>query len=500
MLEAHTATPADVDRLRAMVVARLGLQVGEERTGALAELLERRSIARRVGPRDYLRLLEGERNRDELQAVADALVVSETYFFRHREQFEALTQVAIPDRVRARASTRVLRILSLGCASGEEAYSLAITARAAVADPRWDVDVVGVDVNAPALEKARAGRYSAWSLRATPATAVDRWFGRSGNVFVLDRSIRNAVRFEHGNLADVHAPWAQPNSWDIVFLRNVIMYFSAAQAEALVRRVEGALAPGGYLFLGHAETLRGVSRECALRHTHGTFYYQREPGAGTAAAVQSVDGRSGSAEREPQRDRVDAIRTASDRVVAIVPEDVSQSDLVDAGHLHGDLRRTVRDLMEREEFSTALSMLDAVPGADGDAELRLIRGVLLVQQGRFDQAMDIARALLLRDPAHAAPRHLLALSLEGAGEPDAARSHWRLCVHLEPASGLARLHLGRLERRAGRGEAARRELAAARVLLPAESDSHVLLFGGGFSRAALLELCQAELVRAGCRA
>src|SRR5690606_4482817 len=160
--------------------------------------------------------------------------------------FRALADVVLPERFRARRSERVLRILSLGCASGEEAYSLAMTARARTPVQDWQITVIGIDVNAAALEKARRARYSAWSLRATPDGEIARWFRRAGRTYILDERIRDAVRFEQQNLAADSAARPLPDDCDVVFLRNVLMYFTPAQARALVARVGRALAPGGY--------------------------------------------------------------------------------------------------------------------------------------------------------------------------------------------------------------------------------------------------------------
>ncbi len=147
--------------------------------------------------------------------------------------------------------------------------------RDAALDPCWDVSVRGVDVNPASLERAVRARYSVWSLRETPLEVRERWFTAAGNDLVLDPRIQAAVSFEERNLAaDDPELWAA-GTYDVVFCRNVLMYFTPEKARALVARMAQAIVPGGYLFLGHAETLRGLSQDFHLRHTHETFYYQR---------------------------------------------------------------------------------------------------------------------------------------------------------------------------------------------------------------------------------
>jgi chemotaxis protein methyltransferase CheR len=196
-----------------------------------------------------------------------SITAAETYFFRHLAQFHAFADVALPERVHAQTARRRLAILSAGCASGEEAYSLAILVFDAAARRSCDVSVVGVDVNPAMLEKARRGRFSTWALRDTPADVQRRWFQPAGRDFVLDDAIRGLVTFKEVNLIDEDQEFWQPNTYDIVFCRNVLMYFGHEDAQAVVARIARAIRPGGYLFLGHAETLRGMSNDFHLPHT-----------------------------------------------------------------------------------------------------------------------------------------------------------------------------------------------------------------------------------------
>ena len=120
-----------------------------------------------------------------MSALAASLTVTETYFFRNREQFQALAEIALPARMRAQRSSRSLRLLSAGCASGEEAYTLAMVANEAIAEPGWEIDIKAVDLNPLGLEKARHGTYASWALRETPPEARRKWFRQDGRDFVL---------------------------------------------------------------------------------------------------------------------------------------------------------------------------------------------------------------------------------------------------------------------------------------------------------------------------
>jgi len=479
--------PADVAALRARVADSLGLHVAEGRLGDLAELLGRRVASRRVTVGQYLHeLASAGAAHPEWRHLAPALTVGETYFFRHREQLRAFTEVVLP-------ATRAPRILSAGCASGEEPYTLAMLLRGEGTDVGGGAFVRAFDLNPTALQRAARGRYARWSLRETPEEMRRRWFTEDGSDLVLDASIRAMVTFEERNLArDDLAAWA-PGSYDVVFCRNVLMYFAPEQARAVVARIATALAPGGYLFLGHAETLRGVSDDFALHSTHGTFFYQRKgdpaprhPGRAPAApvAVAPLDLDAGW---------VDAIRGASDRIRDLA-HGAPTAEIAARPPAPVDLGPAL-DLLERERFAEALDALHSLP--DDDDEVTLLRAALLVHGGRSPEAQRFAEALVARDARHAGARYVLALCREGAGDLSAAASHDRAAAQLDPTFAMPRLHLGLMARRAGERREAARELGEALRLLLGEDPRRLLLFGGGFGRDGLIALCRTEIARLG---
>ena len=494
----------DIERFRAVITGRLGLDFDESKTGFLAEVLRRRFEATRQDSDAYLSCLELQSAREEIAALARELTVPETYFFRNGDQFRAFVEIVLPERVAVRTGERRLRILSLGCASGEEAYSLAMLVRDTV--PAFEVSILGVDVNPAIIEKARLGRFSAWALRETPEADRQRWFRPIGRDFVLDESIRASVRFEGRNLTDDDPRFWQHAMYDVVFCRNVVMYFAAEQAQALIGRISRTLCPGGYLFLGHAETLRGLSSDFHLRHTHGTFYYQRkEQGVSWSPPLERSEWRSApnvslAAAAADTDTWVDTIRRASERVASLMDSRRNKHEVA-----LNPVRATaawdlgvVVELLRKERFAEALALVDALPpDSSSDPDVLMLRALLLVHGGQLAKAQDACNRLLERDEMSAGAHYLLALCHEGGGDAARAVYHDQVAAYLDPGFAMARLHLGLLARRAGDREGARRELGHAVVLLQREDASRILLFGGGFGREALIALCRTELLRCG---
>jgi chemotaxis protein methyltransferase CheR len=498
---------SDLERFRAAIVQQIGLQFDDAKLGFLSEVLQRRLDRHSCSGACYVRKLEDKPSRGELSALSQELTVGETYFFRHNDQFRALAEVALPGRMRARDTSRTLRLLSAGCASGEEAYSLAIVAQETITDPSWKVLIRAIDLNPAVLEKAARGRYSAWALRETPPDVQRKWFRSESRDLVLEETVRGFVQFGEGNLASDDSEIWQPAAYDVIFCRNVLMYFAPEQMCATIARIAATLAPGGYLFLGHAETLRGISDEFHLCHTHGTFYYQRKEHVRTAPRqtdrIATTNGSAATPAALPAialtTAWVDAIRQASERVAALVSAANTNRSPVRLPPTGWDLAPAF-ELLRHERFIEALDYVRSGPReSENDLDVLLVKAVLLAQGGQLVAAEDACRRLLLINELNAGAHYVLALCREHAGERERALEHDRLAAHLDPTFAMPRLHCGLLARHAGDRDGARRELAQALLLLKQEDVSRLLLFGGGFTRDALIALCQSAVADCGGR-
>jgi chemotaxis protein methyltransferase CheR len=499
----NTATAREIERFRNAITQRIGLQFDDARLDYLNEVFQRRVAKCARDSAAYLWDLEYDLSGGEISALARELTVGETYFFRNHEQFDALAKLALPERLRVRAGQRTLRLLSAGCSSGEEAYSIAIIAREIIADPAWKVAIRAVDLNPVALEKARRGHYSPWALRETPEDVRSKWFRVNDRQITLDVSIRATVEFESANLASDDPVLWQAAAYDVIFCRNVLMYFKREQMRAVVARIARSLAPGGFLFLGHAETLRGVSDQFHLLNSHGAFYYQLGHGAESKCDDFICIPASRPAPPPPVPETsaawFDAIRLASERVAALLPTVDGHRQAVHASTPPFDPALILR-LLREERFAEALSNLRdqsnvACPGPD----ILLLESALLLHSGRIAEADSAASRLLSIDQDNAGAHYLLALCREHSGDRGRAYEHHWTAATLDSSFAMPRLHLGMLARRRGDLEMARSEFAQARALLAAEDCSRILLFGGGFSRESLAALCESALKDCGSR-
>jgi chemotaxis protein methyltransferase CheR len=246
--------------LNELITAELGISFPEHKRLVLESRLFPRLQALRLQRYiDYYFLLQvaGQAERSRL---AELVTNNETYFFRETEQFDALFGHGLEELKRGAATPGALRLLSAGCSSGEEAYTLSIVARqnfVALAGTALTIDAF--DVDASRVEAARRAEYGGGSFRATSPEQLERYFAGAGaGRWAVKSFLQGGLQFRHGNILDLQS-YAAAVPYDAVFCRNVLIYFSEPALHRAIANFGAALRPGGLLFLGHSESIIGVS-------------------------------------------------------------------------------------------------------------------------------------------------------------------------------------------------------------------------------------------------
>jgi chemotaxis protein methyltransferase CheR len=215
-------------------------------------------VAREVGAQsvnDFLTELQRRPNPLNQRRIVDALTTNETSWFRDREPFAALTDVVLPELIKARASTRKLRFWSAASSSGQEAYSLAMLLSENL-PPGWNYEIMGTDISTEMVKRAETAEYSQVEVnRGLPASQLVQYFERAGAHWRITPALRRNVSFRLMNLT---APLPALQPFDVVFLRNVLIYFDVAVKRTVLQNVSRLLRPDGWLFLGAAETTIGI--------------------------------------------------------------------------------------------------------------------------------------------------------------------------------------------------------------------------------------------------
>ena len=219
----------------------------------------------------------------ELQLAVDLITTNETYFYREPLQLDALAREILPELARTRAGEGTLRILSAGCSTGEEAYTIAVLVKDSRLFEGWRVEIVGCDISSRCIEHARAGVYGEHAFRNPEAESMRRWFHLRGGKWAIDDSIRKMVRFGRENLLDARA-LAGLSRLDVLVCRNVMIYFDVAARKQLLRTFHERLRDGGWLLLGHSESLINLTADFEMVHLKTDLVYRKPlrpaPGGG----------------------------------------------------------------------------------------------------------------------------------------------------------------------------------------------------------------------------
>jgi chemotaxis protein methyltransferase CheR len=252
-------TDSEFGRFQRFIFDAAGITLCDGKKALVTGRLAKRLAACRTATySEYLRLLTSGDAPLELQMAVDLLTTNETYFFRELKHFEFLER-----QVRAAAqSPGSFRVWSAAASSGEEAYSIAMVLEDHLSG-RWEV--LGSDISARVLEKARHGRYRMERIANIPQDYLRRFclkgVDSAAGTLLVEPSLRSKVQFQQINL---NAPLPKLGAFDVIFLRNVMIYFNAETKRRVVERILAVLKPGGYLLVGHSETLASVSSAVTL--------------------------------------------------------------------------------------------------------------------------------------------------------------------------------------------------------------------------------------------
>jgi chemotaxis protein methyltransferase CheR len=225
--------------------------------------------------RGYFTMLRFQASGEELQQLTNLMTVNETYFLREEYQFQCMVDSLLPELVGRKADRSPLRIWCIPSSSGEEPYSVALylTERwAGIND--WDVEIISSDIDTNILKKARAGLYSPRSVQHVPAAWLKRYFSRIDNEYQLCDDLRQAVEFTRVNLSEPADTRAYRN-FDIIFCRNLLIYYDDVSRKAAAETFFDALNPGGFICLGHSESMSRISSLYKVRKFPAAIVYQK---------------------------------------------------------------------------------------------------------------------------------------------------------------------------------------------------------------------------------
>lgn len=485
--------------LSEFLTQRIGLHYPRERWPDLMRGIE--AAARELRMPDTTHcihaLMGGPLGRTQIEVLARHLTIGETYFFREPQVFDALQMHALPQLIQVkRESGRRLRIWSAGCSTGEEVYSLAILVQRMVPDyAQWEITILGTDINPQALEKAAAGVYSAWSFRNAQPWLRERYFREIQGRYHVIPEVRDMVTFAYLNLAEetYPAPTSNTQAMDLVFCRNVLMYFEPTLASQVVRRLHLALMEGGWLVVSPSEISQTsfacftpVYLENAILHQKsGLQTAKPEPSAIVPAAdpIQIP-----TVMQPPPKSAAKAPPGSIPRPIPAHTPPPATISAPDYAHAHA--------LYQRGNYPAAVAEATRLLELQQDAlPPMLLLARIHANRGALAEALHWCRRSITVDRLNPVAHYLCATILQEQGRLDDAAQAYKRALYLEQDFVLAHFALGRLLRHQAQEEEAGRHFDIALQLLEDYAPEAPLPESDGLSAARLQTMIRSGAAR-----
>ncbi len=488
---ANALTTDEFELFRDFIHANSGIYLDDYKKEALEVSL--RALMRPLdldSYMDYYQLLgQGDDGEEEFKKLLDLVTVNETCFFRNPAQFQVLKRYVLPELIERKtaAGDKTIRIWSAGCSTGEEAYSIAIILLEALPDPEsWRIDVLATDISRQVLADAQQACYSAHALREIPPAVLRRYFrdGAEGKR-CLDPSIVDMVSFNYHNLVKEPYPLLILGGWDIIFCRNVTIYFKLETVREVVAGFYNALRDGGYLFIGHAESLYKVNDDFIPVHLGHAYVYKKDLAARAAAPETGVSPLIPAAEKN----RNTGAKMKPRKLVKPAPRREFRREEDKEG-----IYARAYEHFVREEFDEAAGLAVKYVKADPDStQGHVLLANIYINQGRNERALKEAHKVLALEPTSAKGHYLLGLIKERQGRANDAVAEYKQVLRLDSGFALAHMNLAAIYKSKHLAAEAEREYNSAIAAIGRSPRGDWADFAGGFLGDVLVEACKRSL-------
>jgi len=492
MKMARSVSERHLSQLSAFVAARIGLHFPRERWRDLERGVN--SAARELDFGDsesYIEwLVSSSLTRSQIEGLASHLTVGETYFFRDRRVFQVLEKLVLPKLIhsRRRESGKHLRIWSAGCATGEEPYSIAILLSKMVLDRHdWNITIQATDINPRFLHKAADGLYGNWSFRDMPPGIKEKFFKPAGDGrFEILPQIKNMVTFAYLNLAEDSYPslFNNTNAMDVIFCRNVLMYFAPERTKKVVHNLHRSLVDGGWLVASPGEASHVLFSQFATLDSPGTILYRKEK-----QPCPATSGFSCKPFEEAPGSFTSAVAFAPNSHVGTTATNHEYTTKPDPRELPQDLYREASALYEggcyAEAVEKAASLLAQNPTNTGGMTL-LAR--VYANLGKLDEALEWCDRAIAAEKLNAGTHYLMATILQELDRTEVAMLSLKRALYIDPNLVLAHVALGNLSRQCGKHKESVKHFENALSLLTAKRPEDVVPESEGMRAGRLIEI------------
>lgn len=484
------------NQFKSLVTERCGLYFRDYDLKNLeTAILDRMKVLKIQSDAAYYNLLTFSAEKEnEIRELLNLLTVNHTYFFRNEPQFAALQRKILPDMIQKKLQGNpkpTLRVWSAGCSTGEEPYTIAMILKETIPDiENWDIQILATDASMQALDKARQGIYHTQSVRLVDPAYLQKYFNPKkvgGQThYVLSDDIKHMVSLSFFNLMDEH----YPSDFDIIFCRNVVIYFDMETTIAVMRKLHSSLAPDGVLFIGYSESLQYISDAFTMQEWEEALYYTK------TKSEKGVTAAAPGAGRPSVRRDINQVWDEISKAELKAEEDMASKR---QRLLSPEMHHRLQDIMlriVRKDYNMALRLIDEASMDDPQlVELDYLRAEVCFNRGMSDDARNALQSALRKDPLFVPAHYLQGYILLQEEKWDESKIAFQKALYLDAKFPLAYFNLAHVYRNQGKALEAIREYRNTLSVLDARSANTMVAYGGGFDTTTLISVCKNNIER-----
>ncbi|MFH1414364.1 MAG: CheR family methyltransferase [Candidatus Omnitrophota bacterium] len=431
----------------------------------------------------YNYLTTSQSRENELRELLNLLTINHSYFFRNKAHFKVLKEKILPKIIEKKLEQSdklhekpTIRIWSSGCSSGEEPYSIAIVIREAIPNWQdWRIFILATDASEEALARAREGTYTKNAIKSVDNHYLKKYFSEKNTTegskqYVISDTIKRMVNFAFLNLMDEE----YPGGFDIIFCRNVVIYFALQTTVRVMNRLHASLLDDGYLFIGYSETLQFLGDKFEMLYWEDALYYRKRLPTPTKAEPGKID--IDKALEEISKAELSAEKARSPKIEEILVQIIKA--------------------IYAKEYDKALNLIEqALAVDDKAADLYYHAAEIFVNQAKFDKARERLSTVLKLNSLFTPAYYLLGFMYLGENEFDKAKENLRKALYIERDFLIAHFYLAQIFRNEGNIKEAIRGYRNTISLLLRCASTDIIAYSGGYNVATLMSVCRDNLER-----
>jgi chemotaxis protein methyltransferase CheR len=459
-------------------------------------------------------LLSSSLSKTQIEVLASYLTVGETYFFRENKTFEMLEKHILPELIHSRqGNEKNLRIWSAGCCTGEEPYSIAILLNKIIPDIKnWNITILATDINPRFLQKASAGSYKEWSFRNPPSALKERYFKKTKQGrFEILLHIKKLVTFFYLNLMEDIYPSLlnNTNAMDIIFCRNVLMYFAHEHQRKVIENLYRCLLDGGWLIVSPSEISHVLFARFTAVNFQGVTVYRKT----VSSDKLQVSGFRMQDAIPKFQNASHKLQVANDKIQEIIPPAMDFTTLpeskiirpeeplhLEAGvpkaeEIHADSYKEALALFEQGCFTEATEKIaELLSMKKDDTKAMALMARAYANQGHLSEAHEWCEKAIVADKLNPGCHYLLATILQERGQTEEAVASLKRTIYLEPDFVLAHFSLGNLTKQQSKLKESEKHFENALTLLHDYRNDEILPESEGVTAGRLKEIIKSTVM------